>query len=244
MRQTSYTDYPANPVNSVQTGLPFVCQNKPFVGLTSTLTKPLIGRNAPLVEINRFHGFTLIELIVVLAIAAIIFSFAIPNFRELMLNSRLRSDSDELTTGLLVARSEAIKQKKDIYVCHRTSISTTRGCTAPSSTEGWFNGFMVWADEDSDGAYTDGTDTVIRDVQSFKPNIRILSTKGANKIQQAVYTSRGTAYAYVSTTPDYSPSTTLSFLVCDKARTNELGRRIDISRTGRVKVSKQTCTTI
>lgn len=58
------------------------------------------------------RGFTLIELMVVVAVAAIFAAIATPSFRELMVSTRTRAAASALHESLWLARSEAIKRNK------------------------------------------------------------------------------------------------------------------------------------
>lgn len=62
----------------------------------------------------QMTGFTLIELMIVVVIAAILASLAAPSFITLIENQRIRAASGELYMSLARARSEAIKRNTDI----------------------------------------------------------------------------------------------------------------------------------
>lgn len=72
----------------------------------------------------RQYGFTLIELMVALAVAVVLAMLAVPNFRDLLDKSRLRGATDDVVNLLNVARSNAIKLGKNVNV----SVNTTTWC--------------------------------------------------------------------------------------------------------------------
>ncbi|MGJ8668457.1 MAG: GspH/FimT family pseudopilin [Oceanococcus sp.] len=59
-------------------------------------------------------GFTLAELMIVVAISAILTSLAAPSFRELIVNTRLQAATSDMQAGLLLARSEAVKRNAQV----------------------------------------------------------------------------------------------------------------------------------
>lgn len=88
------------------------------------------------------RGFSLLELMVVVALVAIFASLAAPSMSNFVAGQRLKTTAYDLATSLLLARSEALKRNQDVTV-------------APtSSTLGWAEGWQVVANK------TLGTDTV------------------------------------------------------------------------------------
>jgi type IV fimbrial biogenesis protein FimT len=63
------------------------------------------------------HGFTLIEIIVTIALVAVLSGLAGPAFREYLGNQRIKSASFDLMSAISFARSEAIKRNADVRLC-------------------------------------------------------------------------------------------------------------------------------
>lgn len=62
------------------------------------------------------RGFTLVELMVTLAVAAILMAMAVPSFTEMTKNNRLTTQTNQLVTALNLARSEAITRRVTMNV--------------------------------------------------------------------------------------------------------------------------------
>lgn len=74
------------------------------------------GDVAQMKQLKFSTGFTLTELLTVLAIAAILAGVALPSFKSLIHSQRVKSASFELFASLMVARSEAIKHNGDVTI--------------------------------------------------------------------------------------------------------------------------------
>jgi type IV fimbrial biogenesis protein FimT len=101
------------------------------------------------------RGFTLIELMVTLTVAAILLGLAAPAFNEVSLSMKLSSHANSMVSSILFARSEAIKRNSVVRVC-----VSTDGATC--GTGGWQQGWIVMCTT-SDGTMCDaaGTDTLV-----------------------------------------------------------------------------------
>lgn len=89
---------------------------------------------------KKAYGFTLIELMVALAIFSIIAGLAAPSFVEMLRNNRIATASNELLVALQLARSEAIKQRRQIIVCRRDGVGAA--CVNDGD---WSAGWLVGA---------------------------------------------------------------------------------------------------
>ena len=70
---------------------------------------------------TRMKGFTLFELLVTIAVAAVIVSFGVPGFTSFIQNSRAVTHTNELVTALNLARSEASRRGAPVEVCRSTN---------------------------------------------------------------------------------------------------------------------------
>lgn len=62
----------------------------------------------------RSRGFTLIELMVVVALAAIMLSLAVPSLRDLIVGQRVKTAAFAFVNAAVQARSEAIKRNQEV----------------------------------------------------------------------------------------------------------------------------------
>ena len=86
---------------------------------------------------RRNTGFTLIELMTVIAIVAILTALAAPSFSGLTAKKRVEGALTELTTDLQFARSEAVQRNRNVRITFGTDcyVIHTVGSTATSCTQ-------------------------------------------------------------------------------------------------------------
>ena len=94
------------------------------------------------------RGVTLIELMVGVAVLAILLAIAAPNFQGMTASSRLTSVSNELLGSIQQARAQAIRTGARVTVCR-----STNGTQCDTSTGvGWERGWIVFGDTTRSGA--------------------------------------------------------------------------------------------
>ena len=114
-------------------------------------------------------GFTLIELMVAIAVAAILVALAIPSFETTINSGRLSSASNEMMAGLQSARMEAIRRNRRAVFC----LSPAPDAATPSCNSAGAIGWVVFRDDDKDGVPT-ASDVVM--VGGFPPAVKMKSS--------------------------------------------------------------------
>ena len=96
----------------------------------------------------RTYGFTLIELMVTVALAAILMTVAVPSFTTFMRNAELTSFTNSLLAGINAARGEAMKRGRYAMV-------------VPNDGSSWDSGWTVFVDIDRSQTLTAGDITIL-----------------------------------------------------------------------------------
>jgi len=160
-------------------------------------------------------GFTLLELMITMAIAAILLTVAVPSFQTTIGNNRLATQTNTLVTDINIARSEAVKRGTGILLCSSANPNAaTPTCTGAGNA--WTGGWLVFVDADGSNAF-DAGDTLIKVGQAIGGTATILT---ANTLNTFTYNGDGTS------------SIIADFSICDD-RGEPFGRQVQIRLTGR-----------
>lgn len=166
-------------------------------------------------------GFTLLELMVTLAIAAILFSVGVPGFRSVIMDSRLVRDSNQFVASINLARSSAVRFQRSATVC--TSANFNAVLPSCSGSSDWSQGWVVWVDKDRDGAID------ANEILSVQEPMDSMTTFSATNAALFSYDPRG-----------FGSSPADELMMCDN-RNGEIGRRIRVNAVGRTHVKQQGC---
>jgi type IV fimbrial biogenesis protein FimT len=122
---------------------------------------------------SRALGFSLIELMVTIAIVAILLALGLPSFEGSMRSNRVATTTNEMLASLALARSEAIRGSHKSVIC-----ASVDGSTCGAGLD-WNDGWIVAADFDRDAA--GDFEQIVRYVQAH-PRVVFAGT-AATKIE-------------------------------------------------------------
>jgi type IV fimbrial biogenesis protein FimT len=135
---------------------------------------PSPGAAGP-IESARSAGFTLLELVITMSIAAILLTIAVPSFRYVTNSNRIAGEVNGLLGDLQFARAEAIKEGRTVTVC----VSTDGQSCANSTT--WQSGWIVFSDP-TDVGVVDPGETILRWQKTFSSSDTFLASNNVAAI--------------------------------------------------------------
>ena len=119
---------------------------------------------------KRVQGFTLLELLVTVAIMAIMAAIAFPSMRNFVSNSRLVNRSEQIANAFRFARTEAVRMNTPVLLCGvliRKDGRPTGVCDETKISDG----ILIFADKDRNGEYDAKVDSALRTITLNGPNI-------------------------------------------------------------------------
>lgn len=164
---------------------------------------------------NRARGFTLLELLVTIAVAAILLAIAIPSYRGVVERNALVASVNDLVGDLNYARSQAVTRGTSVFLC-KSSDQTS--CTASGN---WAQGWIVYAPDAGQDALGD-PDQRLRVRGALTGEITIT---GNNKLA-------------TSASFDANGFTSTFGTLTAKADNTKQNTEIIINRTGRIRTEK------
>lgn len=93
---------------------------------------------------KKQSGFTLLELMITISVAAVLISIGVPGMQDFMRNNRRAAEVNNLVAALQIARSEAVAQNRRVEICASANLTSCAGSTS------WETGWIVHVDADGD----------------------------------------------------------------------------------------------
>jgi type IV fimbrial biogenesis protein FimT len=159
------------------------------------------------------EGFTALELIVTMAIIAILLATGVPALKQYSWNLRMKASMDDLQTDLNLARGHAISHNIQTVIC--PSIDS-RDCSGQSA---WQDGWIVFSDLNGDYR-RQNTEPLLKQAGGVAM-LNISSSRSRNSLR---FYPNGSA-----------PGSNISILFCDRRGAAQAGT-IMVSNSGRIRM--------
>ncbi len=132
----------------------------------------------------RGAGFTLVELMITLAVAAVVLTLAIPSFTSMINTNRLAGLSNDIAGSMQLARMEAVRRGVRVVACPSTDGST---CGVANPMAGW----ILFTDADDNGLPAAGD--VLRYL-TVKPPLQFWASPSVSGTGRVIFRPDGFAY--------------------------------------------------
>ena len=169
----------------------------------------------------RCRGFSLIELMVTIAVLAILLAIGLPSFQGSMRSNLVATGTNEFIASLSLARSEAIRSPGGAGICASTNGTACNGAS-------WNDGWIVWSDLDGNGSPGGLNDRVLRHVEGIA---KLSIEPDDADIRTILFDPRGRAGAPVGFT--------IQSEVCPTGHT--LKRDLTLTTVGQVRIERNQC---
>ena len=124
----------------------------------------------------RMGGVTLVELMVTLAIVAVVVGLGAPSFLRVLARHAIAAQAEELQDAVRTGRSEAMRRSGPVVLCRTDAASTGRCADSGGSWQTW----LLFADIDRNGTFNAG-DSLLR--EHLDPSRRMTVASDAASIR-------------------------------------------------------------
>lgn len=121
---------------------------------------PLVPRRL-CAEPARSAGFTLVELMVTVAIVAITMALAAPSMQSFLTSRAVASHVDAFGSAVRRTRSEALKRSGMASMCMSVTTNDAEPTCASDNKGGWHSGWLIFTDSNGDGSYSKESESLV-----------------------------------------------------------------------------------
>lgn len=168
-------------------------------------------------------GFTLIEMMVVLAILAITLTMGVPAFKGLLASAHLTQMTRDFYGDIALAKNEAVHRNARVCICKSID---ERSCT---SGGGWERGWIIFHDQDASGT-REVNEELIRSYSNFQPRVTVI---GNGSVSQYV---SFTAFGQAKMRSGALQAGTIT--ICPLPGGGPEARQLIINFAGRIRIAK------
>jgi len=97
---------------------------------------------------RNWQGFSLIELMVVIAVLSVVLGLAVPNLQQMVVDNRIKAAANTLHTALHMARNEAIARNTTVTLCP-SAVNPKRRVLQCSGGNDYANGILIRTDSET-----------------------------------------------------------------------------------------------
>ena len=133
----------------------------------------------------RASGFSLVELLITLAVSAILLTIAVSSFSYVTKSNTTTSETNGLLGDLQFARAEAIKEGVTVTAC-----AAAAGATKCGAVTAWQNGWIVFSDPANLGVAGPGAETILKVQSGFSSTDTFTAS---NNVQAVTFNREGYA---------------------------------------------------
>ncbi|MES2917307.1 MAG: GspH/FimT family pseudopilin [Pseudomonadota bacterium] len=162
-------------------------------------------------SVRKISGFTIFEMMIVVAITGIATAFAVPEFQDMMARNRVGAAADEMVNALSAARNTAISRRRDVVMTRTGTVWESR------------------LDNATTGIKLGRLETQSPVIATFWQGATV-----SNDVTQMTFEPSG----LVKKTSGGTESLSLTIRYCDSGSRRETGKDITVSRIGRIVAKK------
>ena len=170
-------------------------------------------------RIQAQTGLTLVELMITLAVLAVVLTTSVPSFARLQVNYQLRSCAHRLVAAINLARMEAVQRRLPVSLCPSFAGSHCAG----NFSQGW----LLFNDADRDRQLDSGDEEIIFRGVGLPEGYTVTDRSGSSPATEAI-----------SYRPDGTARRNQTLLLCAPVGQGVEPYTIVLSRVGRVRLAR------